>query len=453
MQYLPIYINVAIIVLAIIIAIVVIRFIKINQKGYKLLFVCYTLFWIPLMLLRQYTGVMEKAIDSKMILLWLPLASYGFIGIFARLFADWFAFKTRSRKSMIYLALFIGLITYIPIIIYPCTTTNVIQSLGVGVGASMIGTYQLLFNEQYGKSKQFLTVSILSIPPLLADFISSAIQSTFSSVGSDSVRNNSDILKYMWLVGLVVIIATFIVAYFVKEDRQRLYKDDVYKKQIKTSREWIYFVYICFLGSLIAFIKWANSGSIAQLHIEVLAGYAYNPQDPINFSCAGSYEGYLSLLFSLGQLFGGLITGLFLINKIGKLWSFTIGCAIWIIYEVAGIYTLDSYAYLGIHVLNGLSYGIIYNLILGFVLQKTFNQKKLSPMAIYQSVMSIGITGSSFFISWLKQVPLGEKNYDSYFHAATIINWTIVGVIVVAWFIFVYTWLIEKMKISKTMMI
>jgi hypothetical protein len=156
---------------------------------------------------------------------------------------------------MIYLALFIGLITYIPIIIYPCTTTNVIQSLGVGVGASMIGTYQLLFNEQYGKSKQFLTVSILSIPPLLADFISSAIQSTFSSVGSDSVRNNSDILKYMWLVGLVVIIATFIVAYFVKEDRQRLYKDDVYKKQIKTSREWIYFVYICFLGSLIAFIK------------------------------------------------------------------------------------------------------------------------------------------------------------------------------------------------------
>jgi CBS domain containing-hemolysin-like protein len=74
-------------------------------------------------------------------------------------------------------------------------------------------------------------------------------------------------------------------------------------------------------------------------------------------------------------------------------------------------------------------------------------------MAIYQSVMSIGITGSSFFISWLKQVPLGEKNYDSYFHAATIINWTIVGVIVVAWFIFVYTWLIEKMKISKTMMI
>jgi hypothetical protein len=98
---------------------------------------------------------------------------------------------------MIYLALAIGLITYIPIIIYPCTTTNVVQSLGVGIGASMIGTYQLMFSEQHGKSKQFLTVSLLSIPPLLADFISSAIQSTFSSIGGTTAKSDSSILKYL----------------------------------------------------------------------------------------------------------------------------------------------------------------------------------------------------------------------------------------------------------------
>jgi hypothetical protein len=69
MSYLPVYINIIVIVLAVVTAILVIRFIKIEQKGYKLLFICYTLFWIPLMLLRQYTGVMEKAIDSKVTLL------------------------------------------------------------------------------------------------------------------------------------------------------------------------------------------------------------------------------------------------------------------------------------------------------------------------------------------------------------------------------------------------
>jgi hypothetical protein len=87
-----------------------------------------------------------------------------------------------------------------------------------------------------------------------------------------------------------------------------------------------------------------------------------------------------------------------------------------------GIYILNPYGYLAIHILNGFSYGVVYNLILGFVLQKTFNNKKTSPMAIYQSVMSIGITGSSFFTAWLKKGPLGEDDYDKYFQAATIIN-------------------------------
>jgi hypothetical protein len=51
----------------------------------------------------------------------------------------------------------------------------------------------------------------------------------------------------------------------------------------------------------------------------VLAGYANNPNVPIDFTKAYAYEGYLSLLFSFGQLFGGLITGLILVNKIGKM--------------------------------------------------------------------------------------------------------------------------------------
>ncbi|MDR1991707.1 MAG: MFS transporter [Mycoplasmataceae bacterium] len=400
------------------------------------------------MLLRQYTGVMETAIDANLVFLWLPMAAYGFIGIFARIFADWLTFKTHSRKSMIYLALMIGTITYLPIIIYPSTITNTIQSLGVGVGASIIGTYQLMFNEQYGKSRQFLTVSLLSIPPLLADFISSAIQSTFSSIGGSEVKNSVDTLKYLWVIGLVIVAITFVCVFFIKENKNLIYQDDVYKKQIKTNNEWFYFLWICLLGSLIAFIRWANSGAIAQLNIEVLAGYAKNP-DVWDTKLASSYEGYLSLLFSLGQLFGGLITGLILINRIGKMFSFTIGCAVWIIYEIMGIYILNPLGYLAIHVLNGFSYGVVYNLILGFILQKTFNSKKLSPVGVYQSVLSIGITGSSFFTTWLKKGPLGAHDYTNYFHAAKIINCAVIVVIVVAWLIFMYSWFIEKWNYQK----
>jgi hypothetical protein len=200
------------------------------------------------------------------------------------------------------------------------------------------------------------------------------------------------------------------------------------------------------LGSLIAFIKWANSGAIAQLNIENLAKYNYTGLEK---NPAASYEGYLSLLFSFGQLVGGLITGLYLVKKIGKMWCFTIGCSIWIVYEVLGIYILNPYGYLGIHVLNGFSYGVIYNLILGFVLQKTFKTQKSSPMALYQSVMSVGIMCSSFFTSWLKSGPLGESNFIKYFHAAELINWIIIGAIVLAWFVFMYTWFIEKWNYKR----
>jgi hypothetical protein len=52
---------------------------------------------------------------------------------------------------------------------------------------------------------------------------------------------------------------------------------------------------------------------------------------------------------------------------------------------------------MGIHLLNGFSYGIVYNMILGFVLQRRFNTKKQSPMGIYQAVISLGIMVSNFY--------------------------------------------------------
>jgi hypothetical protein len=51
--------------------------------------------------------------------------------------------------------------------------------------------------------------------------------------------------------------------------------------------------------------------------------------------------------------------------------------------------------YFAIHTLNGLSYGIIYNLILGSVLQKVFKTQKQTPMGVYQAVLSAGIMGGT----------------------------------------------------------
>lgn len=443
-QIISICVNIAIFLLVILLSYILIRKLNFEQKGYKHLFVLYTIFWIPLMLLRAVTGTFENNALNDSAYLWIPLAAYGFIGIFARIFADLLGYRTKSRKSFIYFAVIVQIVTYIPIIIWPCTTTNVIQSLGVGVGASAIGTYQLLFNEQYGKSRQFLTVSILSIPPLLADFISSPIQSlvvSFCTSPSDTgeVIWDKNIMKYFWLIGLGFVLICLVMSYFVKEDRGLFQKDVQYKEKIQSKNEWIYYVLICLIGSLIAFIKFANSGAIAQLHIQQLANFYGEQKDLVK-----TYYGYLSVIFSLGQLIGGLLTGLVLVKRIGKIYTVLIGSIVWIIYHILALYVVNPYGYLAVHVLNGFAYGIIYNLILGFVLMRTFNTKKITPMGVYQAVLSIGITFSNFFTSWLKKDVLSSDDKTAYFNAADTINYIIIGTLIFTWLIFSYTCFIEK---------
>ena len=430
-----IIVNLIVFLLTIIFSFILINKLKIEQKNYKVLFILYLFFWIPLMLLRSYTGTMESKALNDNVLLWLPLSAYGFIGIFARIFADWFCYLRKNRKSFIYLAIIIQIITYIPIIIYPCTTTNVIQSLGVGVGASCIGTYQMLFNEQYGKSKCFLTISILSIPPLLADFISSPIQSVVSVISkTQSEAYDKNILKYLWLIGLVFVLISLVLCFFVKEEPSNFLSDVKYKSKLKSHNEVFYFILICVLGSIIAFIKFANSGSIAQLHLQKLSD-----------NTSQAYEGYLSVMFSFGQLVGGLITGLYLINKIGKVWSFSIGIIVWIIYHIISLFVTNPYAYLGVHILNGFAYGIVYNLILGFILQKTFTTNKITPTGIYQSILSVGITASTWFTSYLKQDVLGpESSIEQYMKVSELINLIIIGFVIFSLFLFLYTVVLEK---------
>lgn len=76
-------VNVGIFLLVILFSYILIRKLNFEQKGYKSLFILYTIFWIPLMLLRAVTGTFESSALQDNVWLWLPLASYGFIGIFA----------------------------------------------------------------------------------------------------------------------------------------------------------------------------------------------------------------------------------------------------------------------------------------------------------------------------------------------------------------------------------
>lgn len=413
-------INLAIFIIILVGSLIFLKKLNFKNKGYKKLFILYTLFWIPPMLLRPYAGTIQNIFDTNY--LWIALAAYGFVGIFVRPFADYLNFSFKSKKAFLFTAIISQFILYIPIIVTPDTTSSILQSIGVGIGASCIGTFQLLFKDEYTKQKSYLSVSILSIPPLLANFLTAPIQSILMSIAKTDKLVDPNILKYLWLIGLIIVIFTFVFIFFIRENKNGLI--NYYKIYFHPKKDSINLFVLCIIGSLIAFIKFSNSGSIGTLNLQKL-GDLYG-------SNTSSYEGYLSIIFSLFQLLSGVLVGTVLIKRYSATKIFSLGILTWLIYTIGVMFIKNPIGYFSIHSLNGFAYGILYNLILSKVLSKNFKTNKITPMGIYQSILAIGITGSSAFTQLIKN----QLNIN--FYSSTIlINCILIIAIVVLWFLFI----------------
>ena len=431
-QIISISVNASIFVIIAISSFLIINKLKFEQSGYKYLFLLYTIFWIPIMLVRPYRGTIQTAIDPQFVT--IALSVYGFVGIFVRIFADAINYLFRYRKTFLYICAITELGLFLPLVINPSSATNILSSIGIGIGASCIGTYELLFKEQFGNKKAFLTVSVLSIPPLLANFLTAPIQSlikTVATTGQSQVDPN--ILRYLWLIAIPFLLISFIMIFFLKEKRmvagiQLGYYRDLRKNNQLIIKEWSFFIILAIIGSLIAFIKFSNSDAMATLHIQNLGSITNN-----NVS---SYEGYISVIFSLFQLLAGVLLGTVLIRKMDTIKIFLIGSCSWIVYLISATFIQNPIGYFCVHSLNGFGYGILYNLVLAIVLNISIDNKVITKMGIYQSILSIGITVSSFFTKWLKNL-LNNNNPNLYMHDYLIENMILLAIVIIVTILFI----------------
>ncbi|GAA5414601.1 MFS transporter [Ureaplasma ceti] len=429
-QIVSIAVNVAIFVLIAIGSIVFISQLKLKEKGYKYLFVLYVIYWVPIMLVRPYRGTMQHALGDVE-LMWVVLAAYGFVGIFLRAFADVISYVFKFRKAFLYFSLVVQIILFIPVIAHPSTATNIVEAFGIGVGASCIGTYELLFKEQYGKKRAFLTVSLLSIPPLLANFLTAPIQSVVKTAATSHGKTDPHILLILWMIALAFCVLALIMMFFLKEKRRttpglfNAIEEQLSEKKNNRSQELGFFFGLAFVGMLIMFIKFSNSGSIGTMHVEQLAKY--------NHTSSAAYEGYLSVIFSLFQLVAGILVGTVLIKKWNTLSIFLLGSGIWVIYELAAAFIRSPIAYFCVHSLNGFAYGILYNLILAVVLKISTSGKVVTKMGGYQSILAIGITGAGWFIPWVKhRLMASNHSFNSYMHTYMVENLILFGCVLLA---------------------
>lgn len=435
-QIIALIVNFSILAVSLGVSIFLIFKIKFDDKNYRLLFIIYTLYWIAPMLLREYTSQMHKAMSeagwTTMSMMWLPVVVYGIIGIFWKPLNDLLSHRLKSRKNVIFIALAIQAVGTIPMIACPSLASNIIQSITVGIGASGIAVFNLMFNEQYAKRKVFLTVTLLSLPPLLAEFFSSVLQccvTSFVPTGATGI-DYINIVKYMWVVGLFCILVTVVCAFFVKEKTAFLYQDNKYKEPVSNKWDGSVIVLLILAAAITSFIKFCTSGGTAITELKYIGEH--------QGISTNAYEGYLSVIFTVGQMAANILTGLFLVKRMNKWAIFSIASGLWIAYAILAASILNVYSRLVTNIINGFAFGMTYNLIVGMVMNKFFvKTNKITPITLYNLGLSIGICSSQFFNTFMKETVFGDiEKWEEFVKINWIVTIAVIATMVVMWVMF-----------------
>lgn len=389
-QLVSIFVNLGVILLGVVLTFLILWRLKIGNKNNVLIFLLFIVYWIGPLMTRDYTGLIQLSFgldDHGLLLIW-PLLAYGIIGLAWRPLSDVFAFKFTSRKKVLYLSLLIEIACMVPMIAKPTLVTNIIQSVGAGIGASCIGLFNLMFNEADARRNTLTVVSILAIPPILAQFFASGFMSLITTFESsfDSKEEFVGVLWWMWIVALFFALVAIVMVFFVKEREETLYKNNEIKEPVTKKTNIIGLILICFIAMCTTLIRWATAGPTASVQIAYLG--------QIQATDTRFYEGYGSLIHTIGQLFGVVAVTLVMkkTNRNGSIPIMIIATICSLVYLSAVSLWPNIPVFMSMNALNGLSYGLIYPMVIGVVINKFFPKtEKISPTGLYNMCLSLGI--------------------------------------------------------------
>ena len=357
-----------------------------------LIYILLVLFWSAINLIRAYRkayagGALEAgglAMDGIMAA--NIAAAYGLISIFVRLpifaLSDFF----KSRKFFIALALVFIIVSSVMVYFNPNYDTLMFSSLALGLGASMLSLFNVLFSETFSAKQAIMSVSILSVAPLLAEFLVAPIQYIFTATKPNDYPG-------MWLTSAVIGVVALIFLFFVKDNKEDIRNFNVQKFKQALTNPW--FMSIALAGVIVSFIRFSTSGSnlISFVRME---GIDMHPL----------MVAYIDVGYAVAQLFGGVMVGLSLKKLIGVKKSLILGLAMSAIFTLICSFSTNSWLIFSITPLSGLGYGITYNILLGLAMQPFEKDMREITMGIYQTFFAIGIFyGDKIYALLLQLLP------------------------------------------------
>ena len=368
------------------------------KKDQIIIFWILVLFWSAISIIRAYrklyaiTPVENGGLSLTPLLASQIAAGYGLMSLIVRLPMFIASDIFRRRKIFVQISLFLLIITSFLVAFNGSYTTLYLSSLSLGISATMLALFNVMFSETFSKEKAALSVSILSVAPLLAEFIAAPIQYIFTI-------NEYKHFNYMWIVSGILAVATFILTFMMKDYRP--VNSGFSLDKVKVVLKHGSFIYVCIMALLLSFVKFATSGANMIAYGKTSLGMS-----PLMLA-------YMDAVFAIPQLIAGVLVGVYFTRKWGlqKTLLFMFGCAL--AFYIIALYVNNPYIIYFSYILNGLGYGGAYNVLISLAMQYFDREYRNVSMGIYQAFFALGIFYGDYVYVWVaKHVANGLFGFD-----------------------------------------
>ena len=356
------------------------------KKEQIIIFWILVLFWTAISIIRAYrklyaiTPIEQGGLSLTPVLAAQIAAGYGLMSLIVRLPMFLASDIFKRRKVFIQIALFLLILTSFLVAFNTNYLTLYLSSLSLGISATMLALFNVIFSETFSKDKAAVSVSILSIAPLLAEFMAAPIQYILTM---DTYKQ----FNYMWLVSGVIALITFVLTFMMKDYRP--VDSDFSFNKVKVVLKHKSFIYICLLAVLLSFIKFSTSGANM---------IAYGKTD---LNMTPLMLAYIDAVFAVPQLIAGVLVGVYLTHKWGiqKTLLFLLGCLL--TFYIIALYVNNPYIIYFSYTLNGLGYGGAYNILIALAMQYFDREYRNVSMGIYQAFFALGIYYGDYVYVWI----------------------------------------------------
>ena len=356
------------------------------KKEQIVIFWILVLFWTAISIIRAYrklyaiTPMEYGGLSLTPVLAAQIAAGYGLMSLIVRLPMFLASDIFKRRKVFIQIALFLLILTSFLVAFNANYLTLYLSSLSLGISATMLALFNVIFSETFSKDKAAVSVSILSIAPLLAEFMAAPIQYILT-------MNTYKQFNYMWLVSGVIALITFVLTFMMKDYRP--VDSDFSFNKVKVVLKHKSFIYICLLAVLLSFIKFSTSGANM---------IAYGKTD---LNMTPLMLAYIDAVFAVPQLIAGVLVGVYLTRKWGiqKTLLFLLGCLL--TFYIIALYINNPYIIYFSYTLNGLGYGGAYNILIALAMQYFDREYRNISMGIYQAFFALGIYYGDYVYVWI----------------------------------------------------